>query len=182
MAARYRERQPCPAWVRRYRRWSWSAWLKRQRAAEVHGYLPDDEVHWLFDAADAVIVPRLKDLSSGIPSLAMTFGKLVIAPRHGAFPDYLAGSPNLLYESGDCASLARAIETAATLDRDAIGRENRRIADGWNWDKIVVDCLEACFRRDNRLDRGAGGVALTGGGAGASRMEQHRGTVTDLCP
>lgn len=146
MAGRYQERQPRSVWTQRYRRQSWGTWLKRQRAVEINGYVPDDQVHRVFDAADIVVVPRLKDLSSGIPSMAMTFGKLVIAPRHGAFPDYLAGSRNLLYDSGDAVSLAQAIEKASTLDRDVIGLENRRIADNWNWDKIVAQCLDACFR------------------------------------
>ena len=145
MAGRYNELHPGSQLSKRYRRWSWNAWLHRENSVVINDYVPDDQVHRLFDAADLVVIPRIEGLSSGIPSLAMTFGKLFVAPRHGAFPEYLAGTKNLLYESGNPLALARAIEFASGLDRESIGVENRRIADRWSWDIIAKQCLETCL-------------------------------------
>jgi len=141
MAGRYNQRGP--VWRQRIRRWSWSRWLKRVNALAVFDYIPDADVHRYFDAADVVFVPRVGDLSSGIPGLAMTFGTPVVAPEHGAFPDYLRGTDNPLYKSGDAASLARALEKVATLDRAAIAKQNRAVAETWSWDSIARACLDA---------------------------------------
>jgi hypothetical protein len=66
---------------------------------------------------------------------------LLIAPNHGSFPDYLAGTDNLLFNSGDSKSLAEAIERASRVDRDAAGRKNRKLADGWTWKRILEPAL-----------------------------------------
>jgi hypothetical protein len=142
MAGRYNELHAVSRVLRSYRRWSWNAWLRRQSAVVMNDYVPDDQIHRLFDAADLVVIPRVEGLNSGIYSLAMTFGKLYIAPRLGAFPEHVAGSGNLLYDAGDPKSLAKAIDVAAALDRDHIGSENRKVADSWGWEKIAAQCLK----------------------------------------
>jgi hypothetical protein len=142
MAGRYNELHPVSRGSMLYRRWSWKAWLRRQNAVVINDYIPDDQVYRLFDASDLAVVPRVEGLSSGMPSLAMTFGKLFIAPRHGAFPEYVNGTGNLLYESCDPKGLADAIETAAGLDRGQVGCVNRRMAESWSWDKIAGQCLK----------------------------------------
>jgi glycosyltransferase involved in cell wall biosynthesis len=106
-------------------------------------YVPDDEVYRLFDAADAVVVVRENSLSSGVPSLAMTFGRMVIAPNFGGIPEYLAGADNLLYDGASASDLAKAMERAGHVDREAIGATNRQIAAGWEWDGIIRTCLDA---------------------------------------
>ncbi|HYL99147.1 MAG TPA: glycosyltransferase, partial [Blastocatellia bacterium] len=135
-----------PLWKQRIRRARWRAWLRRHRAVQMTDYVPDEELYHLFDAADAVIVVRQHGLSSGVPSMAMTFGRFLIAPDIGALPEYLAGTDNLLYKAGSAKSLAAAIEQAAKMDRRTAEAQNRRIADGWDWDGIIGACLEALDR------------------------------------
>ena len=122
-------------------RWSW--WLKRRRAVVDTRFVAEEEIARFLNSSDVAIVPRLGELSSGIPSVAMTFGRMVIAPDHGAFPDYFLGTRNLLYQSGNAESLASKLEEAATLDTDAIGRENAVIASKWRWREICRACLDA---------------------------------------
>jgi glycosyltransferase involved in cell wall biosynthesis len=131
---------------RRLREWGWKSWLWRTGAVTATGYIPDEELYRYLDSADVVIVPRLDDLTSGIPMLAMTFGRMVIAPAHGAFPEYLAGTDNLLYRSGDAADLAAALSKAAGLDREAVGKRNREVADRWRWSGIIRACLDGVER------------------------------------
>jgi glycosyltransferase involved in cell wall biosynthesis len=144
MAARYNE--PQSPMRRQWRRWIWKRWLRSSNIIPVDRYVPDEEVHKLFDAADVVVVPRMNSLASGVPSVAMTFGKLVIAPDFGVMPDFLAGTDNLLYKMGDPDSLRKAIEKASTLDLGPIGKNNRKVADGWSWEGITKTLLEQIDR------------------------------------
>ncbi len=139
MAGRYVE--PLGRLERRWRNLIWNQWLRQQRAIVETDFIPDDEVHRYFEAADAVVIPRLTDLSSGVLGMGMTFGTLVIAPNHGSFPDYLTGTPNLLYESADARSMAEAIETAAQIDRTAAAQQNRAIVSSWTWENILQTAL-----------------------------------------
>ena len=141
MAGRYFE--VGPLWRQRVRRFRWITWLKTYRAVIINDYVPDDEVHRYLEACDVVVIPRIDDLSSGIVPLAMTFSKTVVAPRHGAFVDYLAGTNNPLYKSGNPDSLSSALVKAWDADRDTIGRDNRKIADQCTWDNIVNSILLA---------------------------------------
>jgi glycosyltransferase involved in cell wall biosynthesis len=128
---------------RRWHQWRLKRWLRRNNGLSTSGYVPDEEVPPLFAAADAVVVVRQSSLNSGLPSLAMTFGRMVIGPNLGGIPEYLAEAGNPLYDGTAAASLAEAMETAARLDRERIGARNREIAAGWTWDGIVKTCLDA---------------------------------------
>jgi hypothetical protein len=118
-------------------------WLKRRRAVVERRYVPESEMFRFIDSSDVAIVPRIGGLSSAIPSIAMTFGRMVIAPNCGAYPDYFVGTRNLLYETGSSESLAAMLEKAAALDTNEIGRENSVIASKWTWREICRTCLDA---------------------------------------
>jgi Glycosyl transferases group 1 len=119
----------------------WNMWLKSIRAVSVKTFIPEDDVHRYIEASDAIMIPRLNDLSSGVVGLGGTFGRVLIAPNHGSFPDYLAGTDNLLFNSGDPDSLAESIERASRMDREAAGRKNRKMADSWTWKRILEPAL-----------------------------------------
>jgi glycosyltransferase involved in cell wall biosynthesis len=130
-------------WRKKIKELIWYSWLKRRHAVVDSRYVPESEIYRFIDSCDVAIVPRLSGLSSGIVNLAMTFGRAVIAPRHGAYPEYFVGTRNLLYETGSSESLAAALDHAALLDLDDIGRENAVIASKWTWKKMCESCLEA---------------------------------------
>src|SRR5207245_1344631 len=117
-------------------RWRWHSWQRMNNVLRMTEYVPDAEVYKLFDAADAVVVVRQNSMSSGVPSLAMTFGRLVIGPNFGVIPEYLAGADNILYDPTSSQSLADAFERAANTNREEVGRKNRQIAAGWGWEEI----------------------------------------------
>ena len=140
MAGRFTE--PGGRLQRRWRQLIWNLWLKRCGARHVHDYIPDEDVHRYAEAADAVIVPRLKDMTSGLIGLGLTFARTILAPDHGAYPDYLAGTGNPLYKSGDAESLARAIEKAAAMDRAPVELQNRALGDRWTWRSLIEAGLQ----------------------------------------
>ena len=141
LSARYNETGP--VWRQRWRRWTWEMWQRRNNVARISGYVPDEDVHKLLDAADCAVVIRQNSLSSGVPCLAMTFGRMVIAPDIGGIPEYLEGAENLLYDGTSAASLSDAMEHAARMDRERIGVKNGEIAAGRAWDGIIATCLDA---------------------------------------
>ena len=135
-----------PIWRQRWRRWRWQRWRRSDGVQSVIERVPDEDLHRLFDAIDAVVVIRQNSMSSGVPSMAMTFGRFVIAPNVGAMPEYLAGTDNALYDQTSADDLARAMERAAVADREHVGTENARIAATWGWEAIVRACLDALPR------------------------------------
>ena len=141
VAGRYNE--PGSSLRLRWRRLNWKRWQRANKPPGLPDYVPDSELYRLFDAADSVVVIREGGLGSGVPSLAMTFGRMVIAPAFGGIPEYLAGADNMLYDTMSAASLANAMEKAASIDREKIGKKNREIAAGWNWERIIRTCLDA---------------------------------------
>ena len=135
-----------PPMVDRWKRLMWRAWLRRRHAVVDTRYVPENEVSRFWDTCDVAIVPRLGGLNSGIVFAGMTFGKPVIAPHHGVFPDQLHGTRNWLYETGNAADLAVKLEEASRSDLKAIGRENAEIAAEWTWKRMVQACLEAASK------------------------------------
>src|SRR5262249_18495799 len=111
-----------PSWRKRFCTLRWNWWLKSRRAVVDRRYVPENELSRFLDSSDVAIVPRFVGLNSGIVFLAMTFGRMVIAPDCGAYPEQLAGSRNLLFKAGDAVSLASKLEEAAALDTNEIGR------------------------------------------------------------
>jgi hypothetical protein len=143
LATRYNERKPIGRVKRRLRNWRFGCWLVTQGAIRVNDYIPDEEIERYFEAADVTLVLRIKDLGSGIIGMGMTFGKLILAPDHDAFPEYLGNTENVFYKSGDYSSLAMAIERAAQVDYSRIGGDNLDIAKSWTAEGIAKTCLKA---------------------------------------
>ena len=140
MCGRYDESGP--AWRQKWRRWALAHWLRSRSAVYLPGFVPDPEVHPVVEAADAVVIPRFRSMNSGLPALGVSFGKIIIAPRCGAYPELLADTLHPLYEPGDAGSLARAIESASRLDRKEVESECRRLAGEWQWSAIVRAIVE----------------------------------------
>jgi glycosyltransferase involved in cell wall biosynthesis len=130
-------------WVRRLRRWQLSSWQQSRRVRSLTEWLPEEELPNLLAAADAMVVVRQNALSSGVPSLAMTFGRFVVAPNIGAMREYLSDTGNALYDPTSVEDLASAMERAASADRERVGMKNARIAADWGWSSIIRTCIEA---------------------------------------
>jgi glycosyltransferase involved in cell wall biosynthesis len=139
--ARYSEMGP--RWVQRWRRWRLAGWQRLRGVRSLTEWVPEEELLNLVIAADAVVVIRKNALGSGVPSLAMTLGRFVVAPNIGAMREYLTDTGNALYDPSSIKDLASAMERAASAERDSVGLENARVAADWGWQSIVGTCLEA---------------------------------------
>lgn len=111
------------------------------------GRIPDDDVQIYFNAADAVVFPYQKSLTSGALILAMSFGRACVAPRLPGMADCLGERGGILYEAdrkdGLFDALSRAIEQRPKL-RD-MGAANLEQARSWDWRSIAAATAE-CYR------------------------------------
>jgi hypothetical protein len=133
------------AWLQRYRRWVWRRWQARKGITSIQHRIADSEMPILFDACDAIVVVRqnVSVMTSGLPNLAMTLGRFLIAPNLGGTPEYVTGTDNIIYDQSSPGALASAMELASTIDRERVGAQNARIAAGWGWASIIKACIDA---------------------------------------
>ncbi|MFO7657782.1 MAG: glycosyltransferase [Bacteroidales bacterium] len=77
-------------------------------------YIEDDEMEYLFKAADVIVLPYLEASQSGVLFMSYAYGRPVIAPKLGGFPhDIINQKTGLLFTPGDPDSL---LETLKEFD------------------------------------------------------------------
>ncbi len=79
-------------------------------------YVPDDEIQNYLNAADVVVLPFARILTSGSAILAMSFGRPVIAPCMGCLPELIETGAGWLFEPGNVESLTAVMKEAASID------------------------------------------------------------------
>ena len=111
--------------------------------------VPDGQLQWYLNAADFMVLPYKKILTSGTAFLAISFGLPVIAPSIGLLGDVVRnGESGLLYDPDDPASLEQALGSACQLDPDRLTEMRQaalKIAEEHDWqstsEAIAGHCL-----------------------------------------
>ncbi len=112
--------------------------------------IADDQVQLYLNASDCVIMPYQVFTTSGIALLAMSFGRVCIAPRLGHFREILDQSGAFFYDSNANEELLQAMKSAIDNQHKILdmGKHNFTIAEQWNWHlmaqqtlKIYLSCL-----------------------------------------
>lgn len=116
-------------------------------------FIPDDEVTQYLGAADVVVFPYTKALTSGALILAMSFGRACVAPRMGALGDTLDAAGGFLYDPREPLALRDAMLAAmkATSALPQMGAYNLRRAERWGWGeaaRATALAYRACFSTD----------------------------------
>jgi len=107
------------------------------------GRVPDAEVQVFLNAADLVVLPYRRVLTSGAAMLAFSFGRGIVAPRLGCLAELERSGAALLYDPEDPGALATALARALALDPAALGERARRLVRGLSWDTIARRHLAA---------------------------------------
>jgi beta-1,4-mannosyltransferase len=126
----------------------------RQRAEHVAGlrlqigYIADSEFPRYLAAADIVVLPYRKMLTSAMLMCALSYGRPVIAPQLGPVRELVQeGREGFLFEPGDQESLKQALERAlAHPDLDALGWQGLAAMRALDWGMISATTA-ACYRR-----------------------------------
>jgi glycosyltransferase involved in cell wall biosynthesis len=103
-------------------------------------YIPDEELQFFLNAADAVVMPYRDILTSGSAVMAMSFGRPIVAPRIGTLRDVVGDDGGFLYEPDQPSGLADALQEAIGAERaelEAIGERNFERAREWSWDSVA---------------------------------------------
>jgi glycosyltransferase involved in cell wall biosynthesis len=113
-------------------------------------YIPDDELPSIFNRADVALFPYRSIEASGIFSIAIKYGKPIIASRLGVFKDTLVdGTHGYLVEPGDPTELSNAINRmiANREKRISMARNVEKLSGELpGWDKIAAT-LSKVYRR-----------------------------------
>lgn len=100
-------------------------------------YIPSEQMHLYFSAADVVVLPFKSILTSGSLILAMSFKKPIIAPRQGGIPETLLSADSLLYDSSDREGLLNSLKSSTQIDLEQLSHQVGRASDRLDWDKIA---------------------------------------------
>lgn len=84
--------------------------------------VPSDEIQVYMAAADVVVCPFLRVLTSGSLLLAMSFGKPVVVPELDVIRDVVDEEGAIFFDPGSDADLERAFRRAASLDSASLLR------------------------------------------------------------
>ncbi len=108
----------------------------------IEQHLPDDELQWYYNAADAIVLPYRQILTSGSILNALTFSRPVIAPRVGSIEEIVRdGNNGFLYELGDVKSLAKAMSRMAQIEvseRHRLFLEARQSVESYTWEEAAT--------------------------------------------
>lgn len=96
------------------------------RIKALPGFVPDDEVRELFDAADAAVLARGEEWTSGSVILALSLGVPVVCARLAAHEQLVPERAGWLFEPGSVEGLRAALEEAAAST--AAELDERRLA------------------------------------------------------
>ena len=103
-------------------------------------YILDDEVQIYMNAADFAICPYEDILTSGMITLAMSFGKIVVAPAIGCIPETVGDSGAILYNPKESSGLLNGMRKAMDLslkNRSRIQKRSQILAQRSNWAEIA---------------------------------------------
>ncbi len=110
-------------------------------------FIEEDQVHLYFSAADLVVLPFEKVLTSGTLLLAMSYGKPIIAPRFKGIIETLAQVNELLYELDDQQGLAYMLRESSYLNLDELSQKMKNTCDRLNWQAIADKTASTYIRK-----------------------------------
>jgi len=115
-------------------------------------YIPDEELQFFFNSADACVLPYRRATTSGAALLAFSFGKPIVAPAIGPFPDLLTAERGVLFRPDD--DLGAALRQVRGLDADRAGSATLAFAKTRDWTTIGARHA-AMYRRASNVKRSA---------------------------
>lgn len=101
------------------------------------GFIPDEEVADLLNAADALVLPYKEITTSGSAILGLTFRKLVVMPDNEFIDDYFLEHMAVRYDPRAGGGLALALEEARMLKRQRRSPNYEEALRELDWDVIA---------------------------------------------
>lgn len=105
-------------------------------------YISDSDLPKYFLAADWIIVPYKRILTSATILTAMGLGCAVIAPAMGTIPDYLDEMGGVVYNAKEKDCVLLSLSKSLLLNHSEMGNYNRNKALLFNWESIANQTKE----------------------------------------
>ena len=99
-------------------------------------FIPDDEMQRYLLAADVMVAPFDRVLTSSSLMVGLSYGLPAVAPDLGCLPELVGHDAGLIYRAGDTDALAQALVEIKRRDRRAMSAAAARIADSLDWNTI----------------------------------------------
>ncbi|MFC4542236.1 glycosyltransferase family 4 protein [Halosolutus amylolyticus] len=106
-------------------------------------FVPDENVQWYMNAADAVVFPFEDIFTSGSVILAMSFGKAVVAPRSEYLDESVGNHGGILYDGDDPDGLDAALKEIVDREVDSMGRRNYELVSRHEWETVAAETVAA---------------------------------------
>jgi glycosyltransferase involved in cell wall biosynthesis len=100
-------------------------------------FIESSKIHLFFSAADVIVFPFEKILTSGSLILAMSYNKPIIAPDLGGIAETLGVASQLLYNPNDEQGLLKALQQSTTIDLQALSILVKQECDALDWGLIA---------------------------------------------
>ncbi len=108
-----------------------------------HKHIPNDELQVYYNAADVVIFPFRRILTSGSLVLAMSFGRAIIAPALPFLKEIIPEDGAIWFDPDGNPPLIDALEKALESDSSVAGLANLERVRTWDWIRIAEATLGA---------------------------------------
>jgi beta-1,4-mannosyltransferase len=115
----------------------------------INRFIPDDEVAVYMAAADSVILPFARILTSSSVILAMSFARPVVAPAMGCLPELITKNNGLLYDPNDPDGLKKALFQIRDADLHALGRCARETVQPLTVKRFGAETLSAYTKQSS---------------------------------
>lgn len=105
--------------------------------------IPDRDVQVYMNVCDCVILPYKVFTTSGVAILAMSFGRICIAPCVGFFKDIFKDGGAFLYQINEPYGLAKAMSMAVSKQTiiSKMGQNNLDMARQWSWSYVATETI-----------------------------------------
>lgn len=107
------------------------------------GWIPDAELQYYYGAADVVVCPFERVLTSSSAMLAMSFARPVVAPDLGCLPELISSDCGVLYEYERPEGLVTALRQCLVLDVDQMGHAAYDAMQTYSWLEMASVVREA---------------------------------------
>jgi glycosyltransferase involved in cell wall biosynthesis len=102
------------------------------------GFVPQNKVHIYFSAADVLVAPFTRVLTSGSVILALSYGIPIISTASGCIPEIMNQKAGVLFDPSNDKELFRALESIKDMDLKKMGHEAYEIAKSLDW-KLIAE-------------------------------------------
>lgn len=108
----------------------------------INEFIPDDQLHLYFSAADVIVLPFNRILTSGSLLLAISYGKPVIAPKCDNLSETLEDAGEFLYDNASQDGLLEKIHASINANLDNLAEKTYRVGDRLSWSNIAVQTIK----------------------------------------